>query len=68
MVHLLVGHESFFTQGMQGRRNGFLQGQPSRKNSANQIIIFLHEAKLQKEDIFFLIHLFARDILLMKKL
>ena len=26
------------------------------------------KAKLQKEGIFFLIHLFARDILLMKKL
>ena len=28
----------------------------------------LPKAKLQKEGIFFLIHLFARDILLMKKL
>ena len=28
----------------------------------------LSKAKLQKESIFFLIHLFARDILLMKKL
>ena len=27
-----------------------------------------HKAKLQKEGIFFLVHLFARDILLMKKL
>ena len=28
----------------------------------------LHKAKLQKEGIFFLIHLFARDVLVMKKL
>ena len=32
------------------------------------ILNFICKAKLQKEGIFFLIHLFARDILLMKKL
>ena len=29
---------------------------------------YVHKAKLQKEGIFFLLQLFARDILLMKKL
>ena len=33
-----------------------------------QNLILHHKAKLQKEGIFFLIHLFVRDILLMKKL
>ena len=32
-----------------------------------QNLILHHKAKLQKEGIVFLIHLFARDILLMKK-
>ena len=36
--------------------------------SSHQQLLRVIKAKLQKERIFFLIHLFARDILLMKKL
>ena len=36
--------------------------------SSHQQLLRIIKAKLQKERIFFLIHLFARDILLMKKM
>ena len=38
------------------------------QNERKQVDVRFHKGKLQKEGIFFLIHLFARDILLMKKL
>ena len=37
-------------------------------NTQAYVVKYLIKARLQKEGIFFLVHLFARDILLMKKL
>ena len=60
-----------FVLSLQTSSKSVLSGSPPldwELELTNCVLRYYSKAKLQKEGIFFLIHLFARDILLMKKL